>query len=145
MYNPNHPVLQKASSVKSGRKIHKGLWFVNKKTQYGVNMGPYSLCLVTINDLKKAREIAGFLVQEGLAACVNIIPEIRSIYKWNGEVCDEIEGMLVIKTRSELFEKLQQTVKELHPYEVPEIISVNIESGFPPYLQWIHDSTAPDS
>ena len=108
-------------------------------------MGPYSLCLVTIDDPKKAREIAGFLVQKGLAACVNIIPEIRSIYKWNGEVCDEIERMLVIKTRSELFEELQRTVKELHPYEVPEIISLNIENGFPPYLQWIHDSTGPDS
>ncbi len=108
-------------------------------------MGPYSLCLVTIDDPKKAREIAGFLVQRGLAACVNIIPEIRSIYKWNGEVRDEIERMLVIKTRSELFEELQRAVKELHPYEVPEIISLNIEKGFPPYLQWIHDSTEPDS
>lgn len=108
-------------------------------------MGPYSLCLVTIDDPKKAREIAGFLVQRGLAACVNIIPEIRSIYKWNGEVCDEIERMLVIKTRSELFEELQRTVKELHPYDVPEIILLNIEKGFPPYLQWIHDCTEPDS
>ena len=107
-------------------------------------MGPYVLCLVTIDDLEKAREIAGILVQKGLAACVNIIPEIRSVYRWKGQLCDDIERMLIIKTRSELFEKLQSTVKELHPYEIPEIIALSIERGFPPYLQWINDCTEPD-
>ncbi len=107
-------------------------------------MGPYTLCLVTIDDPEKAREIAGILVQRGLAACVNIIPEIRSVYKWKGQLCDDIERMLIIKTRTELFEKLQRTVKEMHPYEVPEIIALSIEQGFPPYLQWINDCTVPD-
>ncbi len=78
-------------------------------------MGPYVLCLVTIDDPEKAREIAGILVQRGLAACVNIIPEIRSVYKWKGQLCDDIERMLIIKTRSELFEKLQSTGKRTTP------------------------------
>lgn len=106
-------------------------------------MSPYVVCLVTIDDLGTARSIAHRLVERGVVACVNIIPEIRSIYRWQGEVCDDSERLLIMKTREELFDELKAVVKELHPYEVPEIISLKIDQGLPEYLQWIDDCTSP--
>ena len=104
-------------------------------------MGPYILCLVTIDDFDRAVLIARTIVVQKLAACVNILPEIRSIYSWKGEICDDRECLMVIKTRRSLFPRLQERIKEMHPYEVPEIISFTIEEGFPEYLRWIHDVT----
>jgi periplasmic divalent cation tolerance protein len=126
-----------------GGSIYKGLWFVNQKAQYGVNMGRYIVCLVTIDDTEKASQIARLLVEKKLVACVNIVPEILSIYQWKGQVCEDIERLMIMKTRSELFPALQKTIKELHPYEVPEIIALNIEAGWPDYLRWIDESTIP--
>jgi len=99
------------------------------------------LCLVTIDDLAKASEIAGILVEERLAACVNIVPQIQSIYRWNGEICNDTERLMIIKTQKHLFERLEAVVKKMHPYEVPEIISFDIQQGYPGYLRWIDDST----
>jgi periplasmic divalent cation tolerance protein len=104
-------------------------------------MGSYILCLVTIDDIGKAGEIARVLVEKKIVACVNIIPEIRSIYRWKGEVCDDKERLLIMKTREDLFPKLQSAVKELHPYEVPEIVALKIDQGLPEYLRWIDDCT----
>jgi periplasmic divalent cation tolerance protein len=126
---------------KTRGRIYKVLWFVNKKAQYGVNMSHYLLCLVTIDDPAKAAEIARALVERKLAACVNIVTEVRSIYRWEGEICDDSERLMFIKTTSDLFPRLQTTVKELHPYDVPEIISLKIDQGLPEYLQWIDEST----
>jgi len=106
-------------------------------------MGSYILCLVTIDDLKKASEIAGILVENKLAACVNIIPEIQSIYRWKGEICNDTEQLMIIKTQEHLFGRLEAVVKKMHPYEIPEIISVDIQQGYQGYLRWIDDSTAP--
>ncbi|HTY23304.1 MAG TPA: divalent-cation tolerance protein CutA [Desulfomonilaceae bacterium] len=106
-------------------------------------MGSYILCLVTIDDLAKAAEIAEVLVEKGLAACVNIVPEIQSIYRWKGKICNDTERLMIIKTRKSLFEELEKTVKNMHPYEVPEIISVEIDRGLSEYLRWIDDSTEP--
>jgi len=128
-------------SLKSGGSIYKVLWFVNKKAQYGVNMGPYILCLVTIDDLDRGVVIARALVEQKLAACVNIAPEIRSIYFWKGQVCDETERLLIVKTRQSLFPDVQRIVREMHPYEVPEIISFIIQDGLPEYLGWIDEVT----
>jgi periplasmic divalent cation tolerance protein len=126
-----------------GGRIYKVLWFVNKKAQYGVNMSLYVVCLVTIDDIDKAAHIAHELVEKRLVACVNIVSGIRSIYSWQGRVCDEKESLMIMKTRRELFLELQAAVKELHPYEVPEIISLPIDQGFPEYLRWIDESTSP--
>jgi periplasmic divalent cation tolerance protein len=104
-------------------------------------MGSYIVCLVTIDDPEKGAQIARILVERKLAACVNIIPQIRSIYKWKGQVCDETELLLIIKTRGALFDELSAAVKDLHPYEVPEIVSWNIERGLEDYLKWIDDAT----
>jgi periplasmic divalent cation tolerance protein len=106
-------------------------------------MSPYVVCLVTIDDLRTATSIAHRLVETGLVACVNIIPEIRSIYRWKGEVCDDSERLLIMKTTEDRFDEVQAAVKELHPYEVPEIISLKIDQGLPEYLQWIDDCTSP--
>jgi periplasmic divalent cation tolerance protein len=117
------------------------LWEVNKKAQYGVNMGPYILCLVTIDEIEKAANIAKALVEKKLAACANIIPQIRSIYAWKGEIYDEKEVLMIIKTRSDLFEMLKNEIRRLHSYEVPEIICITIDNGLQDYLDWIDAST----
>ena len=106
-------------------------------------MGLYILCLVTIDDLAKAYEIAAALVEKRLAACVNIVPEIQSIYRWKGQICNDTERLLIIKTQKHLFDRLEAVVKEMHPYETPEIISFDIQQGYPGYLRWIDDSTEP--
>lgn len=89
----------------------------------------------------KAAGIASNLVSAKLAACVNIVPTIRSIYTWQGEICDDAESLLVIKTRAALFERLRNRVLELHPYDVPEVIAMPIVNGHPPYLHWVDEST----
>ena len=104
-------------------------------------MSRYILCLVTIDDLEKATEIANLLVEKKLAACVNIIPQIQSIYRWKGEICSDTERLMIIKTREDLFKELEAVVTKLHPYDVPEIISFNIHQGFSAYLGWIDEST----
>ena len=82
------------------------------------------------------------LVEEGLAACANIIPQIRSIYRWKEEIWDERETLLMIKTREDLFEKIRSRIKELHSYEVPEITAVHVDKGDADYVQWIEAVTA---
>ena len=105
-------------------------------------MGAYILCLVTIDDPEKAAFMARNLVEKRLVACVNIVPEIRSFYSWKGEICDESERLMFMKTRRDLFEKLRDAIRELHPYEIPEIICLDIDQGLPEYLRWIDASTA---
>ena len=105
-------------------------------------MGPYIVCLVTIDDPEKAAQIARFVVEKKLAACVNILPQIRSIYTWKGQLCDETELLMIMKTRGDRFDELQSAIKELHPYEVPEIVSLNIDRGFADYLKWLDESIA---
>jgi len=89
----------------------------------------------------RAPELARAVVAARLAACVNIVGEVRSIYTWKGEVCDDAESLLVIKTRASLFEALREKVVDLHPYDVPEVIALPIDKGHPEYLAWIEEST----
>ncbi|MDH4227884.1 MAG: divalent-cation tolerance protein CutA [Deltaproteobacteria bacterium] len=99
------------------------------------------IVFMTVPDEAKGAEIGKTLVTEGLAACCNIVPAIRSIYKWKGEVCDEGEALCIMKTRAALFKTLEKRAKELHPYEVPEIICVDIKDAHQPYLSWISEVT----
>jgi periplasmic divalent cation tolerance protein len=91
----------------------------------------------TIGSQEEGAQLAHHLVQDKLAACVNMVPQIRSIYVWQGETCDDGETLLIIKTATALFEPLRQRISELHPYDVPEIIALPIRQGHPPYLEWI--------
>ena len=91
---------------------------------------------------ERAAALAKALVERRVAACVNILPGVRSFYHWQGEVCDDSEALLVIKTRRMLFEELREAVVELHPYEVPEVVALPIEAGHTPYLAWIDEETA---
>jgi periplasmic divalent cation tolerance protein len=99
--------------------------------------------LVTAPSADKAAGLARTLVEENLAACGNILPSIRSIYRWEGKVHDEPEALLVLKTQAALFEALRQRVVALHPYQVPEVLRLDVAEGHPPYLQWIRDSVRP--
>jgi len=89
----------------------------------------------------EAVDLAKTLVEERLVACVNLVPGLRSIYWWRGKVEDEPEVLCIMKTRSNLFESLRDRVRELHSYEVEEIIALPIVAGNPPYLDWIKENT----
>jgi periplasmic divalent cation tolerance protein len=88
-----------------------------------------------------AVKIARSLVEARLAACANIIKGVRSIYMWQGKAEDTEEVFMIVKTRRELFDKLKSKVKELHSYEVPEIIALPITAGSDDYLKWLREST----
>lgn len=95
----------------------------------------------TCPDLATAERIAETLVDERLAACVNIIPGLTSIYRWQGQIQRDAELLLIIKTRNMLYPLLEARIRELHPYAVPEIIALPIQSGSAAYLNWIVDHT----
>ena len=99
------------------------------------------IIFVTAASDQEAATIGRTLVEEGLAACANIIPQIRSIYRWKGEIWDERETLIMIKSREALFEKIRSRVKELHSYEIPEITAITVEKGDAAYLQWIEAVT----
>jgi periplasmic divalent cation tolerance protein len=101
----------------------------------------YVVVFSTAPNAEDASSIATAVVDEGLAACCNIVPGLRSIYKWKGELCDEPEVLCIFKTRAGLFEKLRDRIKELHSYEVPEVVSIAIDNGLPEYLDWITGDT----
>ncbi len=84
----------------------------------------------------KGEEIARVLAEEGLAACINIT-QVRSIYRWKGEIHDDAEDLLVVKTTPERFEDLRVRTLEIHPYSLPEIIALPVETGHRPYLEWV--------
>ncbi|MBN1255788.1 MAG: divalent-cation tolerance protein CutA [Deltaproteobacteria bacterium] len=99
------------------------------------------IIFVTAASEQEAASIGKHLVEEGLAACANIIPQIRSIYRWKGDICDESESLILIKSRADLFEKIRSRIRELHSYEVPEITAISLEKGDADYLQWIETAT----
>jgi periplasmic divalent cation tolerance protein len=89
-----------------------------------------------------AESIAKPLIEEKLAACVSILPAAKSIYMWQGKLCQEKECLLFIKTNRARFNTLEKRIKELHTYEVPEIIALSIEKGYAPYLAWLNNSVS---
>jgi len=98
------------------------------------------LCTAPSEDA--AGEIARALVERRLAACVNIIPTVRSIYRWQDQIEEEREALLVIKTHTHSLDELYLALPELHPYEVPEGIGWHITSGLPAYLTWVSEETS---
>lgn len=102
----------------------------------------YILVLNTCPDLQTAESIANILVDQQLAACVNIVPGVISVYQWKGQVEKEQEALLIAKTRADKFSQVTNTIKTRHPYELPEVISVPINDGLPEYLSWIDDNVA---
>ncbi|WP_200762203.1 divalent-cation tolerance protein CutA [Nitrosophilus alvini] len=103
-------------------------------------MSGYITLFCTVPDKKSAEDISYTLVSEKLAACVNIIDGVDSIYFWEGKVQDDSELLLVIKTKKSLYEKLEKKIKSIHPYKVPEIIAFEIFRGSVEYLNWIDES-----
>ncbi len=99
--------------------------------------------LVTAPDEERAASLARTLVEERLAACGNIVPGIRSIYRWKEAVEDEREALLLLKTRTSLFEALRARVVELHPYDCPEVLQLGVGAAHGPYLDWILESVRP--
>lgn len=99
------------------------------------------LVLSTVDTHQEAERIAQHLVEERLAACVNIVPKILSIYRWKGTLERATEHLMIIKTAEDRLPSLTHRIKELHPYEVPEVIAFSIQDGDPTYLEWILSET----
>jgi periplasmic divalent cation tolerance protein len=99
--------------------------------------------LCTAPDAASAKRIADALVDERLAACVNVLPGLTSVFRWEGKVQRHPEVLLLIKTQRVRFDAVTARVKALHPYEVPELIALPIDAGTPDYLSWLIENTTP--
>jgi periplasmic divalent cation tolerance protein len=99
------------------------------------------LVITTLPNADAAAELAKNVVGERLAACANLIPALRSIYKWQGKVQDQNEVLVLFKTRQEHYENLKSRILELHPYEVPEVLAIPVEQGYAAYLDWLAAET----
>lgn len=102
------------------------------------------LVMTNLPDLPAAQAMARALVGAKLAACVNILPAVQSIYRWQGAVEEAQEVTLLIKTTQTRFAQLQQAIVAAHPYEVPEVIALPVADGHPPYLHWVATETTPE-
>jgi periplasmic divalent cation tolerance protein len=105
----------------------------------------FVVVLVTVPDVEIGARLGRALVEEQLAACVNLVPGLRSIYAWKGAVHDDAEVLCVLKSRRALFAPLRDRVLSLHPYEVPEVIALPLAEGSPAYLAWLAQGTATPS
>jgi len=100
-------------------------------------MSKYCMVIVTTSKLEEAEQIADKIVEKSLAACVNIVPKIRSIYRWEGKVEHSRETLMLIKTVDSKVKKLKKQIKKLHSYDIPEILVLKIDDGDNNYLDWI--------
>ncbi|HEY4055581.1 MAG TPA: divalent-cation tolerance protein CutA [Kofleriaceae bacterium] len=104
-------------------------------------MSPVRVVLSTFPTPDKAAEVGRILVEERLCACVNLVPGIRSIYRWQGAISDETETLALIKTTADRIDVLKARIATLHPYEVPEILELDIAGGAASYLAWVVEQT----
>ncbi len=101
----------------------------------------FRYCVVFITaPVEKAKEIATFIVENKLGACVNVVKEVNSLYWWEGKMEDDKEGLLIVKTTFQKFPELKEKVKKVHPYCVPEIVALPIVAGNEEYLKWVDES-----
>jgi periplasmic divalent cation tolerance protein len=105
-------------------------------------MTEFIIIFVTAGSAAEAETIAKTLIEEQLAACVNILPPIRSIYRWEGKLTDDQEWLVLIKTRAERFSAVEARVKALHSYQIPEVIALPIVQGAAGYLRWLLESVS---
>jgi periplasmic divalent cation tolerance protein len=98
------------------------------------------LVFTTCGSLEEAKTLAQALVERQLAACVNIVPQVHSVYRWQGKVEAATEFLLIIKTTADAFKELRDGLTELHSYDVPECVEIAIEDGNAAYLDWIEES-----
>lgn len=102
------------------------------------------VCFCTCPDVDSATRLADTLVEERLAACVNIVPGLRSVYRWQGAMERSDEILLLIKTSRDRLDALTARVRDLHPYELPEVVAVEVAGGLSTYLDWVGEQTRPD-
>lgn len=100
------------------------------------------IALSTVGSAEEADRLARALVERRLAACVNVVPGVVSHYRWQGELQRDEERLLVIKTRAERIEALRDALRELHPYELPELVAFEISAGSPEYLKWLDEGVS---
>jgi periplasmic divalent cation tolerance protein len=101
------------------------------------------LVTTTLPDASSARAMARHLVEAGLAACVQQLPAIASVYRWDGAVEEASEVLLLIKTTPAAYDAVQDAIAARHPYELPQILAFDAATGFPPYLRWLADAVSP--
>jgi periplasmic divalent cation tolerance protein len=104
-------------------------------------MTDFIVVFVTAPSEKAGEKIAQALLKERLAACVNIVPGLKSLFRWKGKISTEEEVLLLIKTKDRLFEKLKKRVIELHSYDIPEVVALGILAGNEKYLDWLKKET----
>ena len=97
----------------------------------------YQIILCTSPDKESAEKIARQLINDKIAACVNILPGLTSIFPWQGKIETEQEHLLLIKTRKDRYQFVEKSIQTNHPYEIPEIIAIPVENGLAEYMQWI--------
>ena len=114
-----------------------------RSRSYTSPVSEHLLVLTTVGNEEDALFLARALVERRLAACVNVLPSVRSLYRFRGVLEDENEHLLVIKTRADRYDALAAAVEELHPYEVPELVAMPIVRGAERYLAWVNDSVGP--
>ncbi|WP_096892906.1 divalent-cation tolerance protein CutA [Candidatus Scalindua japonica] len=96
---------------------------------------------ITTGSITEAKKIGHTLVEEKLAACSNIVSPIRSIYSWQGKICEDKEALMILKSKKKLFKQIVKRVEKLHSYDVPEIIAMPIVEGSDKYLSWLKEET----
>lgn len=96
-----------------------------------------AVVLMTAPSEDVAASIGRTLVEEGLIACANLVPQVRSLYRWQGKTCDEREVLVVMKLAAERYEQVRARIVALHPYEVPEVLRLDVTDGHHPYVQWV--------
>jgi periplasmic divalent cation tolerance protein len=101
----------------------------------------FIVVLVTVGSEEEGTRLGRLLVENGLVACANILPMKKSIYKWEGKIIEEPECLVLLKSRRNLFEQLSTTIKQLHTYQMPEIVAIPIEEGSQDYLNWVMENT----